>query len=123
MTTQVTEQTILDLMAEFGDAFNRHDVDGIMTCMTEDCVFIARDGKRYEGSKAVRANFSARLTEMPDLYFEETDHFICGDRGFYEWKVTLTENGTPIEFVSCDIFTYRSGKIAVKDYYVRWPSG
>lgn len=123
MTTQVTDQAVLDLMARFGDAFNRHDLDKIMDCMTDDCVFIARDGKRYEGSKAIRANWSEKLAEAPDMHFEHIDHFICGDRAFYEWKVTFTANGSLVEMGSCDIFTYRDGKIAVKDYYVRWPSG
>ena len=123
MTTRVTDQAVLDLMARWGDAFNRHDVDKIMDCMTDDCVLIARDGKRYEGSKAVQAHWSERLAQVPDLHFEQTDYFIRGDRGFYEWKVTFTENGTGVEMISCDIFTYDGGKIAVKDYYVKWQSG
>ena len=123
MATQMTDQTILDLMGEFGDAFNRHDVDAIMACMAEDCIFISRHGERLHGSDKVRAHFTKRLAEVPDLHFEQTDHFFCDNRGFYEWKVTFKDHGTPMEIVSCDIFTYRDGKIAVKDYYVKWPSG
>ena len=122
MTTQVTDQAVLDLMARFGDAFNRHDVDKIMECMTDDCVFIARDGKRYDGSTAVRAEWSEKLAQVPDMHFEYIDHFLCGDRAFYEWKVTFTQSGSLVEMIACDIFTYRDGKIAVKDYYVKWQS-
>lgn len=119
MTTQVTDRAVLELMARFGDAFNGHDLDKIMDCMTDDCVFIARDGERFEGNAAVRAHWSERLAEVPDMKFEQKDYFICGDRAFYEWKVTFTNGGKPVEMNSCDIFTYREGKIAVKDYYVR----
>ena len=123
MTTQTTDQAVLDLMTRFGEAFNRHDLDKIMDCMTDDCVFIARDGKRYEGSAIVRAHWSERLAEAPDMHFDYKDHFALGDRAFYEWKVTFTQGGSLVEMIACDIFTYRDGKIAVKDYYVKWPSG
>ena len=123
MATQTSEQEILDLMTKFGDAFNRHDVDAIMECMTYDCVFISRHGQRIEGSDNLRAFWTKRLLEeIPDIHFEETDHFICGNRGFYEWNVTSTENGQKVQKVACDIFTYRDGKVAIKDYYVKWPS-
>ena len=48
----VTRATI-DTINRFDDVFNRHDVDGIMALMTEDCAFEdvapAPDGQRLEG--------------------------------------------------------------------------
>jgi ketosteroid isomerase-like protein len=42
----------------FNQAFNRHDVEGVMKLMTEDCVFENTvpppDGERYQGAAAVR---------------------------------------------------------------------
>jgi ketosteroid isomerase-like protein len=44
----------LDVIRRFNEAFNRHDVDGLMALMTSDCVFDntlpARDGERVEGA-------------------------------------------------------------------------
>src|SRR5213078_1658622 len=49
--------TIKELQA-FGEAWNRHDVDAIMTFMADDCVFETTAGKevcgtRYEGRERV----------------------------------------------------------------------
>jgi ketosteroid isomerase-like protein len=49
----------LDVIRRFNEAFNRHDVDGVMALMTADCVFEntmpAPDGERFEGAGPVRA--------------------------------------------------------------------
>ena len=43
---------------------------------------------------------------------------VCGDRGVSEWKFTGTRaDGTRVEANGCDLFTFRNGKIAVKDAY------
>jgi ketosteroid isomerase-like protein len=62
MTKQSPEVTAEFLQA-FANAWNRHDVDDLMSFMTDDCVFetSAGDqvwGSRYEGVDAVRAGFS-----------------------------------------------------------------
>ena len=47
------------VIERFNEAFNRHDVNAIMSCMTEDCVFEntrpSPDGTRIAGQAAVRA--------------------------------------------------------------------
>ena len=49
-------RTTLDVVRRFNEAFNRHDVDGVMALMTADCVFentlSAPDGERFEGAAA-----------------------------------------------------------------------
>ena len=47
----------------FADAWNRHDVDALMSFMTDDCVFEASAGPdvcgtRFEGRAAVRAGYA-----------------------------------------------------------------
>ena len=54
-----------EFLQTFADAWNRHDVDALMSFMTEDCVFEASAGPeicgtRYAGREAVSAGF-ARL--------------------------------------------------------------
>ena len=50
----------LDVIRRFNEAFNRHDVDGVMALMTADCVFEntlpAPDGERFEGAGPVRGS-------------------------------------------------------------------
>jgi hypothetical protein len=45
-------------------------------------------------------------------------HFVNGDRGVSEWTFTGTHvEGTRVEVHGCDLFTFRDGKIALKNSY------
>jgi ketosteroid isomerase-like protein len=116
--------TVKDLEA-FGDGWNRHDVDFIMTFMADDCVFETTAGKevcgtRYEGPERVREAFARVFKMFPDAHFGNARHFVAGDRGLSEWVFTATSaDGTKIEVNGCDVFTFTSGKIAKKDSYFK----
>lgn len=107
----------------FADAFNRHDADAIMAFMTDDCVFESSAGPEvcgthYAGRAAVRAGFEEVFATFPDARWGNARHFIHGDRGLSEWTFTGTRvDGTRVEVHGCDVFTFRDGKIAVKDSY------
>jgi ketosteroid isomerase-like protein len=106
----------------FGDAFNRHDAEAILKMMTDDCVFESyagpdAGGTRFGGPDQVRAGVTRIWTVCPDAYFGKARHFICGDRGVSEWVFTGTQNGQRIEVNGCDIFSFRDGKIAVRNAF------
>jgi ketosteroid isomerase-like protein len=112
-----------ELLEAFADAWNRHDVDALMSFMTPDCVFESsaepdKCGTRYEGEQAVRAGYVQAWTTFPDAHWGNARHFVCGNRGVSEWTFTGTrDDGTRVEVHGCDVFTFRSGKIALKDSY------
>ena len=122
MADAMTEVTT-EVLQAFTDAWNRHDIDALMTFMTDDCVFQSAAGPdacgtRYEGREAVRNGFALAWTTFPDARWSEGRHWVCGDRGVSEWKFTGTRaDGTRVEANGCDLFTFRNGKIAVKDAY------
>lgn len=114
--------TAADLQA-FADAWNRHDAETLMSFMADDCVFEASAGPdvcgtSYAGSTAVRAGFTEVWQTYPDAQWLSARHFVCGDRGVSEWTFTGTRaDGTRVEVNGCDVFTFRGGKIAVKNSY------
>ena len=122
MSQTGTEITVEWLQA-FADAFNRHDVDAIMSFMTDDCVFEASAGpdvcgKHYEGRASVGAAFVDVWTTFADAHWGDARHFICGDRGVSEWVFSGTRaDGTRVEVNGCDLFSFRDGRIAVKNSY------
>jgi steroid delta-isomerase-like uncharacterized protein len=122
MAKQSDEVTVEFLQA-FADAWNRHDVDDLMSFMTDDCVFESSGGEdvcgtRYEDSKAVRKGYSKSWEDFPDAQWIDARHFVIGDRGVSEWVFTGTKaDGKRSEVAGCDIFTFRDGKIAVKNSY------
>jgi uncharacterized protein (TIGR02246 family) len=61
----------IDLLDRFAAAWNRHDLDALMSMMTDDCVFESSagpnvDGQRSEGKEAVRAAYAAVFAAFPD---------------------------------------------------------
>jgi steroid delta-isomerase-like uncharacterized protein len=111
------------LLDRFADAWNRHDLDALMSMMTRDCVFEASagpdaDGQRSEGQQAVRAAYAAVFAAFPDAHWAGATHFIAGDRAVSEWTFSGTRtDGTRVEVRGCDLFTIRDGKIAVKNSF------
>ena len=122
MTKQSNEVTVEFLQA-FADAWNRHDVEDLMSFMTDDCVFEPSAGDdscdtRFEGFEAVRAGYSKSWADFPDAQWNDARHFVSGDRGVSEWIFTGTKvDGKRAEVAGCDIFTFRDGKILVKNSY------
>ena len=112
-----------DFLQAFADAWNRHDADALMSFMADDCAFEASAGPeacgtRAEGSKAVRAAFAEVWATFPDAHWGNARHFVCADRGVSEWTFTGTrQDGSRVEVHGCDLFTFRSGKIALKNSY------
>jgi steroid delta-isomerase-like uncharacterized protein len=121
--TGTSDGDLLTLLDRFADAWNRHDLDALMSMMTDDCVFAASagpqaDGQRSEGKHAVRAAYAAVFETFPDAHWGNARHFIAGDRGVSEWTFTGTQkDGTRVEVTGCDLFTFRDGKIAIKNSY------
>ena len=112
-----------ELLQAFADAWNRHDVDALMSFMTEDCVFEASAGPdvcgtRYVGRGAVRASFAEVWATFPDAQWDNARHFVSEERGVSEWTFTGTRSdGTRVEVHGCDLFTFRDGRISLKNSY------
>ncbi len=123
LMAQSNKNVTEDFLQSFADAFNAHDIKAIMSHMTDDCVFEASagphaDGERFSGQEQVRKAFENGFTTFPDAHWGNARHAIAGDRGFSEWIFTGTrKDGTRVEVTGCDLFTFRNGKIAIKNSY------
>jgi ketosteroid isomerase-like protein len=118
-----SEADTVKLLDRFADAWNRHDLDALMSMMTDDCVFQASagpdvDGQRSNGQQAVRAAFADVFDTFPDAHWANPTHFLSGNRAVSEWTFTGTrKDGSRVEVTGCDLLTLRNGKIAVKNSY------
>lgn len=113
----------VELLERFAEAWNRHDLDALMSMMSDDCVFEASagpeaSGRRSEGREEVRAAYAAVFETYPDARWADSRHVMFGDRGLSEWTFTGTpRDGKRVEVNGCDLLTFRDGRIAVKNSY------
>ncbi len=108
----------------FCDAFNRHDIDAVMTAMTSDCVVEGLtpypDGALYEGQAAVKARWEEVFRAYPDLWYETEEMFAVGDRCVARWVGHRTDkDGNPEHYRGVDIFRVQGGKVAEKLVYTK----
>jgi ketosteroid isomerase-like protein len=113
----------LDILREIAAGFDTHDLDRIMRHFADDAVFESPRGpeafgQRFEGKAAVREAFAGRFAGIPDVRYQEDDHFVAGDRGASEWTLRgTTTDGQRLEVRGCDLWTFRDGKVVKKDSY------
>lgn len=123
MKSNTSVQPTVELLERFAEAWNRHDIEALMRCMSDDCEFVGTMGPeafgiRYRGTLAVRKGYASIFETFPDARWNNARHFVCGDRGVSEWEFTGTrQDGTRVEVWGCDLFTFKDGKIAVKNSY------
>jgi ketosteroid isomerase-like protein len=123
MSTSPTTTVTTETLAAFGDAWNRHDIDALMSFMTDDCVFHAAAGpelfgRSFVGREAVREGYQLAWKTFPDASWLDADCFVCGDRGVMESTFSGTKaDGTRIQARMVDIFKFRGDKIVVKNAF------
>jgi len=126
LMAQSNKDVTKDFLQSFADAFNAHETKAIMSHMTVDCVFEASagpdvDGQKFIGQEQVKKAFEDVFATFPDAHWGNPRHFILGDRGFTEWIFTGTKkDGTKLEVTGCDLFTFKDGKIAIKNSYRKY---
>ena len=66
----------------------------------------------------MRAAYAAVFAQYPDAHWGDAHHLVKGDRGVSAWTFTGTQkDGKRVEVTGCDLFTFRRGKIAVKNSF------
>jgi len=112
------------VLREILDGFNRHDLDAIMSFFADDCVLETprgpeRWGSRFVGKDEVRRGLAARFEGIPDVRYDDDDHFACDGRGVSEWTIRGTLlDGSRVDVRGCDLWTFDDdGRILRKDSY------
>lgn len=118
----------VELLQAFADAWNAHDIDALMSFMSEDCVFEANAGAEiigtsFIGRDEVRRGYLKAFETFPDARWNDPKHFVSGDRGASEWIFTGTDrSGQRVEVAGCDLFQFRGDKIVVKNSFRKRPA-
>ena len=104
---------------EFNDAFNRHDVDGMMKFASEDTIFEntdpAPDGTRYSGKEAVTKFWRDFFREAPQAHIDIEEIFGLGFHVVMRWKYSWGAGHVR----GVDVFKFKDGLISEKLSYVK----
>jgi ketosteroid isomerase-like protein len=109
---------------EFNEAFNRHDVTGMMQLMSEDCVFEttdpAPDGAVFSGKETVTRFWEDFFRQSPAAHIEIEEIFGLGFRCIMRWRYDWVDAaGKEGHVRGVDIFKLKNGSICEKLSYVK----
>lgn len=112
------------MVLDFNEAFNRHDVDGMMRLMTQDCVFEdtapAPDGSVYSGQAPVSKYWQNFFRQSPQAHIEIEEIFGLGFRCVMRWRYTWVDASGNQGYVrGVDVFKLKDGLICEKLSYVK----
>ncbi len=83
-------ESALRLALAFKDALNRHDVEGMMRLMTDDCIFENTypppEGTRYIGKEAVTQFWKAFFKNSPHARIEVEEVYNMGHHCVMRWR-------------------------------------
>jgi uncharacterized protein YceH (UPF0502 family) len=110
--------TLEDVIDAYNEAWNRHDLDGIVALHAPGMVFENWNaGERAEGD-AVRGHIAQIFENWPDLRFTGRSLYIGETFVVQEWTAYATHpSGKELTWEGVDIFPFKDGKILRKDVY------
>jgi len=117
-------ETAIRLVLAFNEAFNRHDIPGMMQLMSEDCTFEntgpAPEGRVYTGKEAVTQYWEEFFQASPEAHIKIEEIFSLGSRCVMRWRYDWVDaQGQSGTIRGVDLFKVTNGFISEKLSYVK----
>ena len=115
----------ISLLESITDAYNRNDIDDVMSFFDEDAVFDHAsgpdiNGTRFAGSENIRKVFQGLFENVESVRWDTIDTRIVGDKAYCEFhRVAKLKSGEVQDFLSIDVLTFRDGLIIHKDTFYK----
>jgi len=119
---QTQREHLLDLTNRFMAAFNRHDLDAVMSFFSADAVYDEFNGKHNQGLAAIRSAFTPQFTgTFGNMQFLDEDLFIDAETGkvMASWRCTLSVKGQPTSWRGLDLLHFKGDKLIRKITYAK----
>lgn len=117
-------ESAIRVVLEFNEAFNRHDVAGMMKLTSDDFVFEntdpAPDGAVYSGKEEVTRFWQEFFRQSPHAHIEIEEIIGFGTRCIVRWRYEWVDVAGKKGYVrGVDIFRVKNGSICEKLSYVK----
>jgi ketosteroid isomerase-like protein len=108
----------------FKDAFNRHEVAGILRLLSAECLFEtsvpAPDGAAYRGKEAIARCWQDFFDQWPQIRLEVEEVYGFGERCVMRWRWSWTgASGEAGHLRGADIFQVKDDLICEQFSYIK----
>lgn len=116
------EAVNLTCLKRFIAAWQRHDIDALMSCVTDDFVYGAsvgpEPGLTFTGRESARLGIPWMWAVDAGTESEITEMRVIGDSGVVRWTYRASRNSTdPAMALGCDLVQFTGGLLSRKDAY------
>lgn len=116
------------LFKAFGRAFFKRDLDLMYQVVTPDFVWASHDANggvtQLASRVAIERHFAEQATKVENVRFHDVVYHHAADATFMTFRMTSTDTATgkAHDELGVERYTFRDGRIALKDVY-RKPAG
>jgi ketosteroid isomerase-like protein len=123
MSNAKTARAALEkLVIDFTEAFNRENIDEVMSYFADDALYDEFTDIRHVGKEAIRAAFEPQFAgAYGRMRFHTEDLFLDVEAGkaMIRWVLTLEEETRQGAFRGLDILHFANGKLTEKHTYCK----
>jgi ketosteroid isomerase-like protein len=112
----------------FGRAFFKQDLDAMYQVVTPDFVWSVQGGevgRLLTSREDITAYFAERKQQVENLRFHDVVYHHAPDASFMTFRLTGTDkaSGKTFESIGVERYTFRDGRLALKDVYTKPAAG
>ena len=123
MAIEIENQKALEsLVISFTEAFNREDIDEVMSYFAEGAIYDEFNGVRNEGLAAIRKAFEPQFAgAFGTMRFHTEDMFLDSTAGkaMIRWVLSLEEEDRAGAYRGLDLLYFREKKLVEKHTYCK----
>lgn len=110
------------LVIDFTEAFNREDIDDVMSYFADDALYDEFNDIRHVGKEAIRAAFEPQFAgAYGRIRFHTEDMFldVAAGKAMIRWVLTLEEDTRQGAYRGLDILHFENGRLTEKHTYCK----
>jgi ketosteroid isomerase-like protein len=118
----MTRTELESLTLRFTEAFNRDDLDGVLTFIAEDAIYDEFNGTRNRGKAAIRAAFVPQFRgDYGRIRFDAEDVMVDPEarKTLIRWRCILERDGETREWRGLDVLHFEGGLVTEKHTYAK----
>lgn len=123
MADRPDDRAALDRLATgFTEAFNREDIDAVMSYFAADAIYDEFNDIRHVGRDAIRRAFEPQFAgRFGRMRFHTEDMFldVAAGKALIRWTLTLEEPHRQGAYRGLDILHFEDGKLTEKHTYCK----